>query len=202
MPNTIDYDPNYVEASFRIWYESGSPALWGTGGRPTVAGTRFLNSLPPDLSGRKPTLSTVRRWTEVYGWRERSDALDAQVSIKLDKEAVQKRINVLKKLAESGEALMEKGLKFIQGDDPFIDNPSAAVRAVIAGAEMQFKYTGAAERLAAISQMSDKQIEQQILFYLGKESNETNETNENEEIVDSTLEDIPSEDDTTENDNS
>lgn len=199
--NTQDYDQTYIEACFRIWYESGSPGLKTKNGLATARGTHVMKILPPAPDGRKPNIVTVDRWMDKYAWRERADALDAEVSMRLDRDAIEKRIEVLKTLAESGKELREKGLKFIQSStEPFADNPSAAVRAIIAGAEMEFKYAGAADRLAAIALMSDKQIEQEILRLLGKESGEQVE-NEDENI-EAKLEDISSEDDDSESDNS
>ena len=155
-----------------------------------------MKFMPPSPDGRQPSIITIRQWMEKYGWRERAEALDVEVSIRLDKEAIENRISVLKELAKTGETLMNKGLNYIlTQENPFADNPSAAVRAIISGAEMQFKYAGAADRLAIISQMSDKQIEGEILKLLGK-------PNENENVVDAELEDIPSKDDNSEDDNS
>lgn len=191
-----DYDQTYIEACFFVWYKAGAPGLKTSNGQPSAGGAHIIKVLPPDVSGRRPNIVTVSRWMERYGWRERADALDAQVSIQLDQNAIKDRIEVLKTLAETGKTLMDKGLAFLNAGNPFSDNPSAAVRAIIAGAEMQFKYAGAADRLAAIAQMSDRQIETEILKLLGKESGEP--TNENEDTIDGTLEDIPNEDDDTE----
>lgn len=195
-----DYDPAYIEACFLVWYRANAPGLKTSNGQPSAGGAHIIKILPPAPDGRKPNIVTVSRWMERYGWRERADALDAQVSLQLDKGAIEERIKTLKALAESGKTLMDKGLDALKVEKPFSDNPSAAVRAIIAGAEMQFKYAGAADRLAAIALMSDRQIETEILRLLGKESGEP--TNENEDTIDGTLEDIPEEDDNTENDES
>ncbi len=200
MGNQIDYTKDYIEACFRAWYAAGSPGMGNVDGRPSVGGSRVIKSLPPDENGRRPNIITVISWMTKYGWRERADALDAEVSIRLDRESVEKRIETLRTLAEAGKNLMEKGLAFITSGASFEDNPSAAVRAVVAGAEMQFKFAGAADRLSAITQMSDKQIEQKLLQLLGKESREVE--NENEELINATLEDSPSDDDTTTEDDS
>lgn len=197
MVNTLDYSKTYIEACFRAWYDAGTPGMGNIEGKASAGGAKVINSLPPDEHGRKPNITTIIKWMNTYGWRERADSLDAEVSIMLDRESVQKRIETLKTLAEAGKSLKDKGLDFItKTDQPFEDNPSAAVRAIVAGSEMEFKYAGAADRLSAINQMSDKQIEQKLLQLLGKESRET-EQNENEELINVTPEDIPSDDDTT-----
>lgn len=201
LSNTQDYDQNYIEACFRIWYQSGAPGLKTSNGKATAAGAHIMKILPPAPDGRKPNIVTVDRWIDRYAWRERADALDAEVSVRLDKEAIEERIQTLKILAENGKTLKQKGLDYLnKGDNPFADNPSAAVRAIVAGSEMEFKYSGAANKLLIISQMSDDQVQKEILRLLGKESQEPDN---DENTIDAVSEDIPSEDDdSTENDDS
>jgi hypothetical protein len=154
-----------------------------------------MQSIPP-IDGRKPNIVTVGRWAVKYGWRERADVLDAQVSIRLEKEVVQERVQILRKLAKAGESLLDKGLDYIEkNSSPFADNPSAAVRAVVAGAQMIAQYAGAADRLSAIGGMTDKQLEREILNLLGTEKNE------DENTVDAIAEDVLSEDDDSTDDN-
>lgn len=132
-----------------------------------------MKVIPTAPDGRKPNINTVRTWMTNYGWEERADALDAQMSLQLEKEAIQERIDNLKAAAAQGKALMDKGATYLKdNDNPFKDNPSAAVRAIVAGAEMQFKYSGAASHLATIAQMSDAQIQKEVLRLLGKNENE------------------------------
>src|SRR5215207_5404510 len=172
MPNQVDYDEHYIEACFRAWYDAGCPQLKTPVGTVPVGSVGIVKVLPFAPDGRKPNIITVRGWMDKFAWRERADALDAQVSLKLDMESIKKRVAVLKDLAETGKKLKDKGIKYIiENENPFQDNPSAAVRAIGLGAEMEFKYAGAADRLALITQMSDKQIEKEILGLLGKEPN-------------------------------
>lgn len=191
-----DYDESYIEACFFVWYKAGAPGLRNSNKAISIGGAHIRKVLPPSPDGRTPNIQTVLDWMDKYDWRSRADALDAEVSRQLEKQAIQDRIKTLQTLAQNGKTLKDKGLDYLnKGDNPFADNPGAAVRAVIAGAEMEFKYAGAADRLAAISQMSDKQIEREILHLLGKESNE------NEDIVDADSEDIPSTDDNSDESN-
>ncbi len=193
------YSEQYIEACFYAWYNAGCPQLRTKTGTTPTFGTRIIKVLPETEDGRKPNIITVRSWMEKYGWIERADALNAEASIQMDKQVVEKRIATLKSLAEAGETLLKKGLEYLNSANPFSENPSAAVRAIIAGAEMRFKYEGGADRLTEIMKMSDKQLEAEARRLLGKESSELN--NENEETIDATLDDIPSDDDSTEDDN-
>jgi hypothetical protein len=187
----VDYPLEYIEACFVAWYRAGAPSLNINDDDVTVGSRRVMQSIPL-IEGRKPNIVTVGRWAVKYGWRERADILDAQVSIKLEKEVVEERVKILRKLAKAGESLLDKGLDYIEKNStPFADNPSAAVRAVVAGAQMIAQYAGAADRLSAIGGMSDKQLEREILIMLGTEKNE------DENTVDAIAEDVLSEDDDT-----
>jgi hypothetical protein len=187
----VDYPLEYIDACFVAWYRAGAPSLNISDEDVTVGSRRVMQSIPP-IDGRKPNIVTVGRWAVKYGWRERADILDAQVSIKLEKEVVEERVKILRKLAKAGESLLDKGLDYIEKNStPFADNPSAAVRAVVAGAQMIAQYAGAADRLSAIGGMSDKQLEREILNLLGTEKHE------DENTVDVIAEDVLSEDDDT-----
>jgi hypothetical protein len=191
----IDYPKEYIEACFAAWYRAGAPSLNVSDEDVTVGSRRVMKSIP-SIEGRKPNIVTVGRWAVKYGWRERADILDAQVSIKLDKEVVEERVKILRKLAKAGESLLDKGLNYIEKNStPFADNPSAAVRAVVAGAQMIAQYAGAADRLSAIGGMTDKQLEREILSLLGTEKNEDDNT------IDVPAEDVLSEDDDSTDDN-
>lgn len=171
--NDKDFSEQYRESCFYAWYRAGSPLLMNLENLPTVGGRQLMKSLPPDETGKKPSYTTVQNWMYRFDWQPRAEALDAQVSLKLDKEVVNERVRILRELAKNGETLKQKGLDYLNNnDDPFADNPNAAVRAIVAGSEMQFKYAGQADVLANIAQMSDKQIEREVLRLLGKETDE------------------------------
>lgn len=165
-PNIV-YSEDYIEACFLEWWKAGRPRAKSS------SGSHIVKVIPTAPDGRKPNIVTVRTWMKNYGWEERADALDAQMSIQLEQEAIQERIASLKAAAAQGKNLMDKGAEYLsKSQDPFKDNPSAAVRAIVAGAEMQFKYSGAASHLANIASMSDAQIQKEVLRLLGKNENE------------------------------
>lgn len=189
------FDEKYIEACFLAWYNAGAPRLKTRVGTTPVGGSQIVKILPETPEGRRPDINTVRKWADKYGWDLRAQALDAEVSVRLEREAVEQRISVLRELAKTGETLMNKGLNFILTEEnPFKDNPSAAVRAIVAGSEMQFKYAAQADKLVIISQMSDKQISAELNKYLGMSTEDENEQNEESpdvDVVDATSTDIP-----------
>lgn len=171
-----DYSEDYKESCFYVWYKSGRPKLSSNNG------SKIIPLMPVDERGKKPTLVTIKTWMGDGNWDQRADALDAQVSIRLDEEAIASRIDTLRTLAENGRTLKDKGLDFIKSKDkPFEGNPSAAVRAIVAGSEMEFKYAGAADMLANIAGMSDRQLDKELARLLGKNENE---------IIDAESEDV------------
>lgn len=189
------FDEKYIEACFYAWYQAGRPALQTRSGAISSSGSRIARILPKTEDGRRPEIHTINKWMDKYAWIERADALDAQVSVQMDEDVIKKRIRDLKKLSDSGEKLLDIALKYLDTEkNPFEDEPGAAVRALIAGSEMMFKYGGAADRLSQIARMSDKQLEAEAMRLLGKDSNDENETEESEDALEAELEDIPSED--------
>lgn len=182
-----EFSDEYIENAFFAWYRAGSPKLSSSANQVSLNVVSLAKSLPPFTDGRKPSAFTIRNWAIRDGWVQRAEALDAQVSLKLEKEAIQERIRTLKQLAKDGNLLKTKGLKYIESHaDPFADNPSAAVRAIVAGAEMEWRYAGQASVLEGISDMSNKKLESEILRLLGK-------SNEDENTVEATLEDVADE---------
>lgn len=189
LPNNLTaFDDRYVEACFYAWYSNGHPKM-----QPHNGG-RIMKLIPSTADGRRPSYSTLKKWMLNLDWSQRADVLDAQVSIQLDKQVVKERVKTLQELAAAGEKLMTIGMEYLEREDPFNDNPAAAVRAIIAGAGMKFQYSGAADRLAQISDMNDKQIEKEILMLLGKE-------NEDDDTVDAEAEEVSSADESAEDDN-
>src|SRR5512139_3232065 len=125
------FDEKYIESCFYAWYRAGRPALQTRDGRVSAAGSRVARIMPVTEEGRRPEIHTINKWMDKYAWIERADALDAQVSVQMDEEVIKKRVKDLKKLAESGEKLLDKALKYFEDtDSPFIDEPGAAVRAL------------------------------------------------------------------------
>lgn len=113
------------------------------------------------------------------GWIERADALDAEVSQKLDIEVIENRVAQLREMAQLGEKLMKEGYAYIKENG--FDSAAAAVRAVGLGSDMMFRYAAAADYLAKIGTMSNKQLEREIRKLLGKNEEEIIEAEEVEE---------------------
>ena len=181
----LDYPDDYKEMVFYAWYRAGHPGM-SVGNVLSVRARDFINSLPPAPDGRVPAFTTVLAWIKRNGWRDRAEVLDAEASVTFDREVINERVATIKKLTEGAQSVLDKAIEYFKDTkSPFSDNPSAAVRAVIGMSEMVFKYKGAADKLVAISQMTDKQIEAKIMSILGTQPNE------DEETTNVILEDVP-----------
>jgi hypothetical protein len=125
------------------------------------------------------------------GWIERADALDAEVSIKLDREMIQSRADQLRRMAEVGEETMNEGYKYIK--EQGFDSAAAAVRAIGLGSDMVFRFAGSADGLVRVLSMTDQQLEKEVAKLLGKD-----------DFIDAETVDVPADDiekDNAENDN-
>lgn len=172
----VPYTPIYIDKCFYEWYKAGRPKFQ------SLAGGQVLRVLPVDEDGRKPNMSTIRMWMNKYDWESRADALDAQLSLKLDTEAIEAKAKLYDEIAGIGKDVMLRGKAFLDKDG--FDTSAAALRAIFGGAELVAKFGTAADMLLSVAQMNDKQVEREIYRLLGKGENENDITAPAEDIID------------------
>jgi len=189
MTDIIPYSDNYIEACFYAWYKNGRPRLT------SANGSHIMKVLPPSPDSRKPTIDTVRTWMTKFGWDMRADALDAELSRKLDMEAIEEKAELYREIASKGKDVMQMGYDYIKENK--FDTSASAVRAVFGGAEMVAKFGTAADVLLSVGQMTDKQVEKEILRLLGKNDDENIIDAESEEVLPSFRDSEAEEDDDT-----
>lgn len=160
----LDYEESYIDACFYAWFKASRPRARAVGG------SHIIKILPPTLDGRKPNIVTVSRWMEKYDWDARADALDAELSRKLDAQAIEERAALYKEIASKMERTMNAGYKYIEENG--FDTAAAAVRAVFGGAEKFAQFSSAADSLLSIGNMTNQQVEKRILRLLGKNDDE------------------------------
>ena len=176
MPKTIEaFGKEYREACFYSWYSAGCP-------------TTIKASIPEDENGKKPTNSTLKRWSRDDGWRERADAMDAQLSVAVDTEIIERKKQDYIELSETGRGLIKGAVDYLKEEG--FDSASAAVRAIGLGADMVAKYSRAAEMIDSVTGKTDGQIEKEIMRLLGK--------NANSDVIDAEPTEDDTEDDTEE----
>ena len=158
------YTDEYIDKAFYVWYESNRKS------------TKYvIEHLPDNEDGKRPGNLTVENWKKEYGWRERADALDAEMSRKMDEEVINRRMDMFKKHEALGDTLIEKGKAFL--DEKGITSDQAAIRAIDLGISTQRVSVGMAEAYLKISKMTNEQITANLAKLLGSPENK-------EEIID------------------
>ena len=158
-PVAIKYSDAYKEACFFVWYQNRGKTKFHAN-----------DGFPPSDDGKIPSLTTVLKWRNGLGWVERADAMDGEVSRNMEKDAIKMKAEAIKKLAKVAETIVDEGVQFIKENK--FDSSSAAVRAILGGAELMARFTGVGELMLSIGKMSDSQVEKEFYHLLGKNENE------------------------------
>lgn len=129
----------------------------------------------------------IQRWSSTHRWVERVTAwdnyIDQQARKRIEKNAIQRRVDMLTRHAQAGKALQSYGLKHIQ-KNPAAEKGSDAISAIQRGVEMERKSEGLPEYLISVVDKSNDDLLRQyhdLLTALGNQS-------ENEENSDSSEE--------------
>lgn len=154
-----EYTNDYIEKVFTLWYEGGKNQ-----------GNEFVYSLPEDTDGRKPSKFTIIDWVNTRGWKERADAIDAEVSRAADNVIISKRQKMFEEQERVADELLQKGMEFLRNveNGGGIKNDATAIRAIDLALNTKRLVTGAAEAYVKISKMSDGELEAEIKKLLGK----------------------------------
>lgn len=153
------YTEDYIEQCFFVWYQ-------GNRGRGRL---HAADGLPPSNDGNIPAITTILEWRSKYGWDERADALDAEVSMRLEKDAIEKKAETIKKVVAMLEDAVLKASEQIKKDG--FDTSAAAVRMLLGGSEELVRLVGTGELLLAVSKMNDQQLTKEFYHLLGKDDN-------------------------------
>lgn len=149
------YSDQYKEQTFILWYDSNRKIS-----------QKFANSLPEDENGQRPTFKTIEKWRDEFGWMQRADALDGELSRKLQDEVINKRIKMYEEHVTVSNKLIELGKNFL--DNNKIEEMSDALKAISLGVEIQRVSVGQIELGQKILRMSDEQLNREIYKLMGK----------------------------------
>ncbi len=166
------YSDQYKEQTFILWYDGNRKIS-----------NKFANSLPEDEKGQRPTFKTIEKWRDEYGWMQRADALDGELSRKLQDEVINKRIRMYEEHVEVSNSLIAKGKDYLENHP--IDEMADALKAISLGVEIQRVSVGQVELGQKILRMSDEQLNREIYKLMGK-SDELDEP----EIIDASTEEV------------
>ena len=149
------YSEIYKENVFVLWYDGNRKIS-----------NKFANSLPEDENGQRPTFKTIEKWRDEFGWMQRADALDGELSRKLQDEVINKRIKMYEEHVTVSNKLIELGKDFL--DNHKIEEMSDALKAISLGVEIQRVSVGQIELGQKILRMSDEQLNKEIYRLMGK----------------------------------
>ncbi len=157
--NFTAYSLPYQEKCFVAWYSAGRPNKIAD----------LLDKLPKDEHDRIPSKSLLKVWREEQGWDFRADELDAKAITIVNETLVNQKAQMLQEHAKMAQELMQAGMKHIK-DFPVFDSSSAAVSAIIRGAELERDSRGIGELIMKMSKMSDMDLEKEIMLRLARAS--------------------------------
>lgn len=140
------YTPRYQEICFNAWYTAGRPQTFD----------KMIAVMPEDENGNKPGRATLINWRDHNGWDVRADELDARAAAIVDDELVNARVLMLKEQAAKARDLQKMGIEHLRENG--FDSASAAVSAIIKGAELERTSKGLSERIASLSKMDDEKL--------------------------------------------
>lgn len=163
MRSQTPFADEFIEKCFITWYSHPE--------RPTTYyGMQQIMS--EDVYGRKPALSTVKKWF-LNGWRERADDLDSKAIEIVETNLIQKKALILQKQAEDAFLLAGKAHAFLMSGT--FDSSAAAVNAYFRATEEQRTVIGLSDLLKRLGQMSDDEVQDEIRkrFIRLSESGET-----------------------------
>lgn len=152
MPSS-QYNHDYMEKCFYAWYNAGRPV-------------EVIRYMPPFDDGNVPNKTTIYKWKKEGDWEQRADALDAQLSVQIDAQIIERKKQDYQFLAETGRDVLVKAKKYLLEEG--FDSAASAVRAVGLGADMVAKYSRAAEMVDSIIGLSDKQLQKELHQLLSK----------------------------------
>lgn len=141
-----EFPREYREEVFQIWYRAG---------RPSIHKLRPLLS-PADLDGRVPSEEALGIWRKDDGWVIRADDLDTEVARRNDRDAIQQKLEMLRRHAAVSMTLIEKGSKFLETTG--ITKAADAIRAIALGMEGESRSRGFRVALDSMGKKSDEEL--------------------------------------------
>jgi hypothetical protein len=147
------YDELYKEKCKLVWYSNGRLET-------DQLRRKLKKDGVTDEHGRIPANSAIRKWILDNGWHEWADIMDANAMTIVEEDLVLKKANMLREQAQRGFELQEMGMKALREEG--FDSASAAVHAVIKGAELERTSKGIGEFILKMAKMTDTQLEEEI----------------------------------------
>jgi hypothetical protein len=99
---------------------------------------------------------TFFNWVEWYGWHARADARDAEAAAIADREAIQRRAEMLRRHRQAGELLTRRGMEYYARQA--VAKGTEAIAAIGKGVELERTAEGLPAYVAGILTANDEQL--------------------------------------------
>jgi len=156
----VGFSDDYKEKTFFIWYSSGK-----------LEGLRLLDLLPKDIYDRKPNLTTISTWINKLGWRERADVLDVEVAHRIERMAIEEKVEMFNRHALVGREMQDKAIDYFNKND--ITSGNVALRLLVEGVEIERQSKGVPGALERLSKMNNEELEKTVERLLQKADSPT-----------------------------
>lgn len=155
---TKDYTDEYIDRCFQIWYGLNQPTNMDI----------LLEKIPETPEGKKPYKTTLTKFMQDYGWRERADAMDAKAVAIVEDKLITQKAEMLKRQAETAFEVAEKAKAHILSEG--FDTSASAVAALKWAGEEERTVRGISGMLIKISKMTPEELEQKAMKLLRRQN--------------------------------
>jgi hypothetical protein len=166
------YTDEYKTIVRQTWFQAGMPSA-----------EKLYSLISPDVNNNIPSVHTLSIWRRDQLWDIWADELNSRAMTIVEDNLIMQKVEMLKRHANDAAKLQELGLAYLKENE--FDSSSAAVSAVIRGAELERTSRGIGELIQKMAKMDDGALKNEIMTLINRAS-------ENDQIIDA---DLSSEDD-------
>jgi hypothetical protein len=167
------YTDEYKTIVRQTWFQAGMPSA-----------EKLYGLLPPDVNNNIPSVNTLASWRRDQLWDIWADELNSRAMTIVEDNLIMQKVEMLKRHAQDAAKLQEMGLTYLK--EHKFDTSSAAVSAVIRGAELERTSRGVGELILKMAKMDDGALKNEIMALIARAS-------ENNQIVDVDLTEVAEE---------
>lgn len=156
-------------AAYTEDYKTECKHAWFSAGRPPRA-KDFLECIPFDAHGRKPTINLLREWRRDLMWDAWADIMDTKSIALAEDELVAKKAEMLKRHAVRSVEWQDAAWEYIKENG--FDSSSSAVQAFFRAVETERESLGIGEALLKMTKMGNDELVKEFmtLLYRGSEN--------------------------------
>jgi hypothetical protein len=149
----LNIPKDQIEQLFFIWYRAGKPIM------------SKLQQLAED-EGITILPNTIAQIPSKYNWQIRAEALDIEVTRRLESSAIQEKVEMMKRHADAGKRLQDLGLEFLE--DSGLSNANVALKAIVQGAQLERASRGIPDALMKVAEMNNEDLSDIVSRLLSK----------------------------------